>query len=446
METPELATPHPGPRSQEFLAMTRAHESPGDTTFALSPEPVVEHQGEGAWIIDPDGNRYLDFMAGFGPAITGHCHPKVVAAIREQAGRLLHIMGAVNPVHARLAQRVVELAPGDFPKKVQFGNSGAEAVEIALKLARYKTRRQEIIAFHGAFHGRTSGALALTAKRYARQGLYPMASGVVHLPYAYCYRCPFGKSYPSCDLQCARFVQETVEGPATGVTEPAAIIVEPILGNGGIVVPPPEYVPALREICDRNGMLLIADEVMSGWGRTGKLFAMEASGVAPDILVTAKGIASGLPLSATIARAELTDVWTKAREGSTFSGNPVSCAAALATLDVLHEEQLVSRAAATGEYLLARLRELATRFPVVGDVRGRGLMVGIELVQDRTSKAPIVGGAQRATDLAVREGLLLYAGGHYENVLSFLPPLIIEREHVDVAMEILGRVLTKLEA
>jgi len=444
METPELITPHPGPHSRTFLEMTRAHESPGDTTFALSPEAVVEDRGEGPWIIDPDGNRYLDFMAGFGPAITGHCHPRVVAAIRDQAGKLLHIMGAVNPVHATLARRIVELAPGNVPRKVQFGNSGAEAVEIAIKMARFKTGKSEVLAFHGAFHGRTYGALSLMSKRYAREGLYPMVPGAVHVPYAYCYRCPFGKTYPSCDLECARFVRYTVEGPATGVTEPAALIVEPIMGNGGMIVPPPEYLPALRKICDDNGMLLIADEVMSGWGRTGTLFAVQHTGVAPDILVTAKGIASGLPLSAAIARADIADVWTKAREGSTFSGNPVSCAAALATLDVLRDERLAENAAAMGEYLAAGLRELAAQFPIVGDVRGRGLMAGIELVKDRESRAPLVRAAQQATDLAIREGLLLYPGGHYENVLSFLPPLIIGREHVELAMGILRRVLAKV--
>lgn len=444
MKELELKVAHPGPISKKYLDKTRRFESPGDCSFSLSDETVVEERGEGAVITDPDGNEFLDFMAGFGACNTGHCHPKVVAAIREQAGKLLHIMGAVNPVHSELAELITEVTPGSFRKRVQLGNSGAEAVEVALKVAKYWKRRSEIICFHGAFHGRSYGALSLMAKKSNREGLYPMLPGVVSAPYAYCYRCSFGLEYPGCGLQCAKYVEYLVKGAATFVTEPAAIILEPIQGNGGIVVPPDEFMPELRRICTENEVLLIDDEVMSGWCRTGKTFAVDHWGVEPDILVVAKGIASGLPLSAAVARAEVFEGWPIAKDGSTFSGNPVSCAAALATIGVYREERLAERAEEMGAYFMEGLRILAKEHEIIGEVRGKGLMVGVELVKDRETKEPLVVG-RKATDSALRKGLLIYAGGYDGNVLGFLPPLVIQKEHVDRALGILDEVLGELD-
>ncbi|MCC6419188.1 MAG: aspartate aminotransferase family protein [Gemmataceae bacterium] len=446
MKIPDVREPFPGPKAQAHLERTKRAESPGDCTFAIDPRTVVEDRGEGVAIYDPDGNVFLDFMAGFGVVNTGHCHPRVVEAIKAQAEKLTHIMGAANTTRTELLELLTEVTPGDGPKKVQFGNSGAEAVEIAVKLARYYKRKSEIIAFHGAFHGRTYGALSLMTRSYARKGLYPMVPGMVHVPYAYCYRCPFDKTYPDCGVACAKFVEYTIKGPATAVTEPAAVIVEAVLGNGGMVPPPPEFLPELRRICDENDVLLIVDEVMSGWGRTGKWFASEHTGVEPDILVVGKGIAGGLPLSAAVAKAEITDVWEPNREGSTYSGNPIACAAAVASIGVYRDEELPAHAADVGAYFLDGLKALADEFPCIGEVRGLGLMIGVELVKDRQTREPLVNAGIRVAQICLRKGLLLYpACGHYNNVIAFLPPLVIERSHVDTAIEILREALLDLQ-
>jgi 4-aminobutyrate aminotransferase len=442
----DIREPFPGPKALAFLERTRRTESPATATFGIGAYPVVMERGKGVVIHDPDGNVFLDFVAGFGVLNTGHGHPRVVEAVKRQAEKLIHLMGAVNTTRTDLLGVLTEITPGKGRKRVLFGAGGGEAVDMAIRLVRYYGKKYEIFAFYGAYHGRPYGALSLMGRGIGRRGLQPMLPGVVHVPYAYCYRCPFELKYPGCGIACGRFVENAVKGQATGVAEPAAMIVEPLQGNGGMIPAPPEFLQELRRICDENSILLIADEVMSGWGRTGKWFAIEHSGVEPDVFVVGKALGGGLPLSAVIARAEIADLWEPSRDSSTLAGNPVACAAALATIDVLKSERLAENAAAVGAYFLEQLREIADEFPMVGDVRGLGLMLGVEMVKDRQTREPLAGAGRRVAQICLRRGLLIYPfGGHSGNVFGFLPPLIIDRSHVDTAVEIVRKSLAEYQ-
>ena len=330
---PRLLTPIPGPKAQAFVKRNQNSVTPSlPHVYSL-----VAQRAQGCMIEDVDGNCYLDCAAGIAVCSTGHCHPRVVKAIQDQAATLIHICGAdfYDTLYVQLAERLAAIAPGEFPKRVFLGNSGAEAVEAALKLSRYKTGRSHLLAFLGAFHGRTMGAVSLTAsKSIYHKGFEPLLPGISHVPYAYCYRCAYNLTYPKCDLACINFIEEVLFTRSVPAEEVAAIIVEPIQGEGGYIVPPAAWLPRLRTLCDRYGILLVADEIQSGIGRTGKMFAVEHWNVIPDILCLAKALASGLPLAAVIASEEIMS-WPIGAHGSTFGGNPVSCAAALTTLDVL---------------------------------------------------------------------------------------------------------------
>jgi 4-aminobutyrate aminotransferase len=394
---------------------------------------------------DLDGNRFLDCAAGIAVCSTGHCHPQVVAAIQRQAERLLHICGAdhYEPLYIGLAERLGGLAPGTSPKKLFLGNSGTEAVEAALKLARYHTGRSQLVAFFGAFHGRTMGAVALTAsKPVYRRGFGPLVPGITHVPYAYCYRCAYNLAYPACDLACVDYIEDTLFARTIAPDEVAAVFVEPVQGEGGYIVPPPGWLAKLRRLCDKYGILLVDDEVQSGMGRTGKMFAVEHWDVVPDIVCTAKALASGLPLSAMIARDQVMN-WPPGSHGSTFGGNPVCCAAALATLEVLEGESLMENATRVGKRLLGNLEALARESRLIGDVRGLGLMIGVEMVKDKETKEM----AKQETDQVVlecfRRGLLLLACG--PNGVRFSPPLIITEAQADRAFEIFAEALTEVE-
>src|SRR3990167_187851 len=346
---PHIRTKLPGPAASKVLEQDRQFISPSYTR----PYPLVARKGRGAIIEDVDGNRFLDCSAGIAVVATGHCHPKVVKAIQKQAAELIHMSGTdfYYPSLAELAQKLSEIAPGPGPKRVFFGNSGTEAIEAAMKLARIYTGRDKFIAFTNSFHGRTYGSLSLTASRpVQRRGFGPLLPGVIHVPYAYCYRCVYNRKPEDCGVYCARIIEEQLFRTYVPSDEVAAIFVEPIQGEGGYVVPPPEFLRELRRICDRHGILLVADEVQSGFGRTGKMWAIDHAGVVPDILCVAKGIASGLPLSATIAKVEIMN-WPAGAHASTFGGNPVAIAAALTTIELL-EEKYVSQAALMGKYLL----------------------------------------------------------------------------------------------
>ncbi|HEY77448.1 MAG TPA: aminotransferase class III-fold pyridoxal phosphate-dependent enzyme [Thermoflexia bacterium] len=405
-------------------------------------------RGEGPYVWDQDGRRYLDFTSGIGVVNTGHCHPRVVEAIREQAGRALHLQANIGFVHEPML-RLIGALKGVVPPELDtffFSNSGAEAVEAAVKLARQATGRPNIIAFQRAFHGRTVGTMSLTSSKTIYRAMYqPLMAGVFFAPYAYCYRCPKMEANPErygsncrCDwpLEQVRFLLKSQTAPE----ETAAILVEPVLGEGGYVVPPAAFLRGLREICDEYGILLILDEVQSGFGRTGRFFALEHFGVVPDILVMAKGLASGLPLSGIAARRELMERWEPGSHGGTYGGNVVACAAAEATIRVLLEEGLVENAARLGEILLDRLRALQARYPGLGDVRGLGLMVGVEFVVPG-GRTPDKDRAKEVQKGCRDNGLLLLTCGTEENVIRWIPPLVITEQELETALEIFEAVL-----
>lgn len=439
---PHINTPLPGPEAQKILALDRQFVSP---SYARE-YPLVARRGEGMFVEDVDGNTFLDFSAGIAVVSTGHCHPDVVRAIQRQSETLIHMSGTdfYYPLLAELARTMAEITPGSFPKRVYFGNSGTEAIEGALKMARHFTKRYQFIAFLGGFHGRTYGSLSLTAsKAVQRKGFGPLLSGVTHAPYAYPYRCPCGAERAACaeECNCADYIEKKLFKTAVPPEEVAAIVVEPVQGEGGYIVPPARFLQRLREIADRHGILLIFDEVQCGMGRTGRMWASEHFGVVPDILVTAKGIASGMPLGLTVARSEIMG-WEPGAHASTFGGNPLACAAALETIRLL-QEKYIANAARMGGYLMQRLSGWTGKHPRVGDVRGLGLMIGIELVKDQASREPDPEGRHRVIQSAFHKGLLLLGCG--ESTIRLMPPLILEPEHADFALDILEQCISEIE-
>ena len=436
---PSIVTPPPGPKARAIIARDRATTSP----CYIKAYPLCIASGSGAMVEDVDGNRFLDFMAGIAVCSTGYSHPNVVKAVQDAAAKFLHICGSdfYYEGMSTLAERLVRITPGPEPKRVFLTNSGAEAVEGAMKLARYATGRTAFLAFAGAFHGRTYGALSLTSsKARQRAGFGPFLPEVHHVPYAYCYRCAYGKTYPSCGIFCADVIEKELFTRHLDPKDVAAIFVEPIQGEGGYVVPPPGWLAVIREICDRHGILLVADEVQTGIGRTGRMFACEHSGVDPDILITAKGLGSGMPIGAFIAK-ESISTWETGAHGTTFGGNPVSCAAALATLDLV-EGGLIENARIRGEELMAGLKAMAEDHPVVGEVRGTGLMAGIEIVSSKKLRTPAPDLAHDVERLAFEKGLLVLVAG--KNSIRLAPPLIIDAEDVRIALGILEQCLDEV--
>jgi 4-aminobutyrate aminotransferase len=382
-------------------------------------------------------------MAGIAVANTGHSHPRVVQAIEEQARKFLHICGSdfyYQPM-MELAEKLSQLAPGTGTKKVFFTNSGTETIEAAFKLARFATKRQHVIAFHGAFHGRTIGALSLTASRSSHRAQFsPLVPGVHHAPYAFCHRCPYHLNYGSCDIACVSYLEKVLFRYQVTPQEVAAIFVEPIQGEGGYIVPPPEYLGMLEDLCRRHGILLVADEIQSGFGRTGKMFACEHWGIEPDILCVGKAIASGMPLGAMIARTEIS-TWTPGTHGSTFGGNPVACAAALASIAVI-ESGLLDNASEVGEYLKDKLNQLKNKHAVIGDVRGLGLMIGVEFVRADGSGTSDAALRDKVINNCFERGLLLLGCG--ESTVRFCPPLIVTRDESTTAAEIFDSAISEL--
>src|SRR5580698_4374939 len=439
---PRISGPLPGPKARAVVEADDRWISPSYTRSY----PLVAKRGLGARIEDVDGNEFLDFAAGIAVTSTGHCHPEVVAAIQKQAAELIHISGTdfYHEALTDLADRLSAIAPMPGPHKFFYGNSGAEAVECALKLARYHTGRQNVIAFFGAFHGRTMGALSLTASKPQQKRRFgPMLPGVTHIRYPYAYRgCSGGpQEEEAFSLSCAQYIEEKLFKTILPPEEVAAIFVEPIQGEGGYVVAPDNFLRELRAICNRHGILLVADEVQSGAGRTGKWWSIEHSGVQPDIVCMAKGIASGMPLGVCMSRAEIMD-WVPGSHASTFGGNPISIAAALATMDVLEREG-IDNAARVGEFILERLRGWKHSHPLVGDVRGRGLMIGVELVKDKTTREPAAALRNRVESLAFEKGLMILGCG--ETSLRLCPPLIVSKEEASVALDILEEALSEVE-
>jgi 4-aminobutyrate aminotransferase len=439
MDAPVLKTSLPGPKAAALIARDNKHVSPSYTR----DYPLVMAGGQGAVVEDVDGNRFLDCAAGIAVNATGHAHPEVVRAIVEQAQRYLHMSGTdfYYEPQVRLAEDMAAIAPMSGAVKSFFGNSGTEAMEAAVKLAKYHTRRFGIIAFLGSFHGRSMGSLSMTSSRTTqRRGFGPLLPGVYHAPYANCYRCPLGLKPDSCAAECVDWIESQILVHLISPDEVAAIVVEAIQGEGGYLVPPAQFHQRLRALTRAHGMLLVVDEVQSGMGRTGKMFAMEHFDVEPDIVATAKGIASGMPLGVCSARAEVMD-WPPGAHASTFGGNPVSCAAAIATIKLLRES-LVQNAAEVGEHLLAGCRALMAKHAIIGDVRGKGLMIGIEFVKDRTTKERATAERDAIVQACFYKGLLVLGAGR--NTIRLSPPLVISRQQADVALGILDDAIAEV--
>ncbi len=437
MNAPDIKTSLPGPRAKAIIERDRRSVSPSYTR----DYPFVIARGEGAIVEDVDGNRFIDCAAGIAVNSTGVSHPDVVAAITEQARKFIHMSGTdfYYEPQVRLAEEIAAIVPIDGQVRSFFGNSGTEATEAAIKLARYHTKRQAIIAFYGSFHGRSMGALALTAsKTVHRRGFAPFMPGVYHAPYPNPYR--FNGSADACAAECLAFIREQILVHLVSPDEVAAVLVEPIQGEGGYVVPPASFLQGLRELTREHGMVLVVDEVQSGMGRTGKMFASEHFGLKADVVNVAKGIASGLPLGVTCARAELM-AWPPGAHASTFGGNPVSCAAATATIKLL-KEGLVANAAAVGEHLVAGLRALQDKHPIVGDVRGKGLMIGIELVRDRKTKERAVEERGALVQALFERGVLTLGAG--KNALRLAPPLVLTKAQADSVLAVMDDALAEI--
>ncbi|MGO8807386.1 MAG: acetyl ornithine aminotransferase family protein [Candidatus Bathyarchaeia archaeon] len=437
---PKIVVSPPGPKARELVQKDEEFVSPSYLRYY----PLCIDSADDCIVKDVDGNEYIDLNAGIACMNVGHCHPRVVDAIRNQSSRFLHYSNtdfyykeAIN-----LAEKLSEIAPGESKKKTFFGNSGTEAVEAAVKLARWHTRKPLFIGFIGGFHGRTMGSLAFTAsKAVQRQSFFPMMPGVAHVPYPYCYRCPFKLTRPNCNYWCADFIEEQVLHKYMPPEDVAAILFEPIQGEGGYVVPPTEFFQKLKKISDEYGILLIDDEVQSGIGRTGKWFAIEHWGVEPDIICCAKALASGLPIGAAVAKASIMD-WTAGSHASTFGGNPVACAAALAVLGVIKDEHLLDNANRQGDYLKKRLEDFGKTNGIVGDVRGKGLMVGVELVEDKETRKPA---PKKATEVMLRSwkrGVAVVTCG--VSTLRIAPPLTIQTDLLDPALAIIEDTITEV--
>ena len=437
---PHIKTALPGPKGMQVIEYDAKYISPSLSRCY----PLVAERGSGAIIEDPDGNTFLDFCAGIAVCSTGHCHPKVVEAIQKQASELIHIAGTdfYHRHMPQLAERLVATMPKTHHWKVFFGNSGTEAVEGAIKLARYATRRDKLIAFYGCFHGRTLGSLSLTAsKNTQRKHFGTLLGGVEHIPYPYAYRCALGHGREQCGAETIELLEQQIFKRLFAPEEVAAIIVEPIQGEGGFIPAPLFFLQELQRICNKHGIMLIVDEVQSGMGRTGKMWAYEHAGITPDIVLTAKGIASGMPISAFIAKDSVMQ-WERGAHGTTYGGNPVCVAAALATLDLI-EGGLMANAQKVGSYIFSKISDWPKRFKIVGDVRGKGLMIGVEIVRDQRTK-------ERAKDLrdkvvvnAFHKGLITLDSG--ENSIRISPPLIIDEEQADCAIRILEESIQETE-
>jgi 4-aminobutyrate aminotransferase/(S)-3-amino-2-methylpropionate transaminase len=439
MSTIQLRTPIPGPRSQALMKRRHAAVAQG----AYHATPIFVARAEGAVVDDVDGNRLIDFAGGIGCLNTGHRAPAVVEAVRRQLDRFLHTSFNVLPYESYVAvcERLNAMAPGKGAKKTILVNTGAEAVENAIKIARLYTKRPAIICFEDAFHGRTYMAMAATSKTHPyKAGFEPFPSDVYRIPYAYCYRCSYSLKYPACDVHCARHIEDTFKRVVSAESV-AAVIVEPILGEGGFVTPPAEFCPTLGEICRQHGILMIADEVQTGFARTGAMFACERLGLEPDLVTTAKSLTGGLPMAAVTGRADIMDAPGVGQLGGTFAGNPVACEAALAVLAMIEKEDLCTRANALGERFRKRAAKWQARWELVGEVRGLGAMQALELVRSKSTREPADEETRQVSQYCYEHGLVTITAGSYSNVIRLLMPLVITDAQMDEAMDVLEAAL-----
>ncbi|HEV2297312.1 MAG TPA: acetyl ornithine aminotransferase family protein [Candidatus Acidoferrales bacterium] len=437
---PCLVTPLPGPKAKKLVGLDSKYVSSSYTRSY----PLVAKTGRGAVVEDVDGNRFLDFAAGIAVVATGHCHPDVVAAIQNQAAELIHMSGTdfyyENMVE--LAEKLGKMAPGKDAKRVYFGNSGTEAIEAAMKLARYHTKRDKFIAFYGGFHGRTFGSLSLTAsKSVQRKSFGSLLAGVTHIPYPDPYRCTAGHKPEACGSETLTFLEDQVFHRLVDPADVAAIFIEPIQGEGGYIPAPASFLQALERICRQHGILLVADEVQCGMGRTGKWWASEYAGIDPDIICVAKGIASGMPLGATIARASIMN-WPPGAHASTFGGNPVCVAASLSTIDLV-EKHYMENARRMGQFIMKKTADWRDRYPVVGDIRGKGLMIGVEIVRDQRTKERAGALRDKIVERAFHKGVLFLGAG--ENTIRIAPPLVIDEEQAEHAVRVLGECIAEVQ-
>jgi 4-aminobutyrate aminotransferase/(S)-3-amino-2-methylpropionate transaminase len=439
MATIQLQTAIPGPRSSA-LADRTANAVPRGLSHAT---PIYVAKAGDAWLEDVDGNHYIDFGGGIGCVNVGHRREPVISAIHQQLDRFLHTAAQVTAYesYVGVAERLNAATPGKFPKKTILLNTGAEAVENAVKIARAHTGRPGVIAFEDAFHGRTMMALALTSKTHPyKAGFAPLPGDVYRIPYAYCYRCSYSLQYPSCDLFCARHLEDTFKRIVAS-EDVAAVIAEPVLGEGGFVPPPRDFFRILIDICHSHGILFIADEVQTGFGRTGHFFASEYYGIEPDLMVTAKSLGGGLPLAAVTGRAEIMDAPGPGGLGGTFAGNPLACAAALAVFDIFEREDLLARANQLGSQFQRRAREWQRRWPIIGDVRGLGAMQAIELVKSADTRAPAPEETKEIVRYCYEHGLIVLSAGSYSNVIRVLVPLVITQAQWDEGLDVLESAL-----
>ncbi len=439
MNAPDIKIEPPGPNARKVVSEDRIYLA---TTTKVSQ--VVAEKAKGGVVTDVDGNTLLDFASGVGVMNIGHCHPKVVRAVKDQLERLAHFAGTdfYYDIQVRLAKKLVDSTPGDHKKKVFFSNSGTEAVEAALKVSRYSSGKKRFIAFIGAFHGRTMGSLSLTASRPVQQErFFPSMPGVDHIPYAYCYRCPYKMEPSSCGEWCAKILEEVYFETFIPPHDVAAVVLEPVQGEGGYIVPPMNFVREIARICKDNDILLVDDEIQAGMGRTGRMWAIENFGVTPDVICSAKSLGSGVPIAATIFRSELD--FGGGAHSNTYGGNLLACASALATFDVIEEEGLLRKSITDGEHVHKRLLELQEGHEIIGDVRGVGMMNAIELVRDRETKEPAVDETRIAIEACFKKGLILLSAGR--STIRIIPPLTESRGFLDSGLDILDRALTEVE-
>lgn len=442
MRTIQLKTSIPGPKSRALM-QRRDSAIPRGLSHAT---PVYVARAQDAWLEDVDGNRFIDFAGGIGCLNTGQRNDTVLNAIESQLQNFLHTCGQVTPYESyiRVAERLNQITPGKFPKKTLLVNTGAEAVENAVKIARAYTKRAGIVAFEDAFHGRTMMTLALTSKTHPyKAGFAPFPSDVYRIPFGYCYRCSYSLTYPSCDVYCARHLEDTFKRVVAS-EDVAAVIAEPVLGEGGFIAPPPEFFRILIDICHRHGVLFIADEVQSGFGRTGKMFASEQYDIEPDIIVTAKSLGGGLPLAAITGRTEIMDAPGPGGLGGTFAGNPLSCAAANAVIDVLERGDLLARANAIGKRFECLAQKWQSQFDLIGDVRGLGAMRAIELVKSRETREPASEKTKEVSQYCYEHGLITITAGSYGNVIRLLVPLVVSDAQMEEGLDVLESALASV--
>jgi diaminobutyrate-2-oxoglutarate transaminase len=444
-DAPHVAGTLPGPKAKALLD----RQAKVDSQVFSYPRmvPLAPAEARGATVKDADGNLFIDLSAGVGVLNAGASHPDVVAAIREQAGTITHALDFPGETRVALSEKIVSIAPcglEDNCKVMLCGPTGTDAVEAAVKLARFNTKRPTVIAFENGWHGVGGTGLAATGKRAVRQGFLPVMPEVHIVPYAYCYRCTFGMEYPGCDLQCAKFFEHVIKDPDSGANDPGCVLIEPIQGEGGIITPPEGYLKEVRRICDENGLLLIMDEIQTGLGRTGFMYASESDGITPDIMTTSKTLGGGLPIAAIVMKKEL-DTWSAGAHVGTFRGNLLAAASGLAAINVIERDGLCERSATLGAAALERLSDFALTTRHIGDVRGRGLFIGMEFVEDKQSKAPATEVLQKTVERCFSKGVMLWKAGARNNVGRMMPALVITERHLTTAIDVFEEAYREVE-